>query len=179
MPEKRVLRHARKWVASVTALVTAPLLVAGVGVSPAHSTELPYIAWTTFLPSWTDSYAPSSDNDCVAGRSSCLRGTLQKFSTILKYNARSCTHEAVFAMTYTRITQTYGYVRDIPGYFEDVHYINHMDAVFAKYYFDAYDNYKAGNRAAVPPAWQTAFDAALADAGKSGRPILLDFYTDW
>ena len=27
--------------------------------------------------------------------------------------------------------------------------------------------------------WQTAFDAALADAGKSGRPILLDFYTDW
>ena len=28
-------------------------------------------------------------------------------------------------------------------------------------------------------AWNTAMDAALADAGKSGRPILLDFYTDW
>ena len=28
-------------------------------------------------------------------------------------------------------------------------------------------------------AWHTAYDAALADAGKSGRPILLDFYTDW
>ena len=28
-------------------------------------------------------------------------------------------------------------------------------------------------------SWQTAYDAALADAGKSGRPILLDFYTDW
>jgi len=28
-------------------------------------------------------------------------------------------------------------------------------------------------------AWQTAYDAALTDAGKSGRPILLDFYTDW
>jgi hypothetical protein len=28
-------------------------------------------------------------------------------------------------------------------------------------------------------AWSTAMDAALADAGKSGRPILLDFYTDW
>lgn len=27
--------------------------------------------------------------------------------------------------------------------------------------------------------WNTAMDAALADAGKSGRPILLDFYTDW
>ena len=28
-------------------------------------------------------------------------------------------------------------------------------------------------------AWSTAYDAALADAGKNGRPILLDFYTDW
>ena len=28
-------------------------------------------------------------------------------------------------------------------------------------------------------AWKTTFDTALADAGKSGRPILLDFYTDW
>ena len=28
-------------------------------------------------------------------------------------------------------------------------------------------------------AWNTAMDAALTDAGRSGRPILLDFYTDW
>ena len=36
-------------------------------------------------------------------------------------------------------------------------------------------------RVAAPTSmsWQTAYDAALADAGKSGRPILLDFYTDW
>ena len=27
--------------------------------------------------------------------------------------------------------------------------------------------------------WNTAMDAALADAGKSGRPILLNLYTDW
>src|SRR3954454_514654 len=161
MPEKR-LRHARTWVAAVTAVVTAPLLVAGVGVSSARADDLPYIAWTTYLPGWTDEYVPSSDNDCVAGRPSCLKATLKKFGTILKENAQSCTHASVFAMTYTRITQTYGYVRDIPGYFQDVPYINHMDAVFAKYYFDAYDNYKSGNRAAVPAAWQTAFDAARA-----------------
>ena len=41
-------------------------------------------------------------------------------------------------MTYTRITQTYGWSRDIPGYYQDVPYINHMDAVFARYYTDAY-----------------------------------------
>jgi len=28
-------------------------------------------------------------------------------------------------------------------------------------------------------AWNTSYTAALADAGKNGRPILLDFYTDW
>jgi thiol:disulfide interchange protein len=28
-------------------------------------------------------------------------------------------------------------------------------------------------------AWKTTFDTALADAGTNGRPILLDFYTDW
>ena len=160
MPEKRVARHARTWVAAVMAVVTAPLLAVGVGVSSAHADDVPYLAWTAYLPSWTDQYVPSSDNDCVAGRPSCLKATLKKFGTILKENAQSCTHASVFAMTYTRITQTYGYVRGIPGYFEDVPYINHMDAVFAKYYFDAYDNYRSGNRAAVPAAWQTAFDAA-------------------
>ena len=160
MPKKWVLHHARMTVATVMGLIAAPLLVIGVGESPAHATDLPYVAWTAYMPGWTDAYVPSSDNDCVAGRSACLRATLKKFGSILKENAQSCTHESVFAMTYTRITQSYGYVRDIPGYFQDVPYINHMDAVFAKYYFDAYDAYKAGNRAAVPPAWQTAFDAA-------------------
>jgi hypothetical protein len=34
-----------------------------------------------------------------------------------------------------------------------------MDAVFAKYYTDAYYNWSSGNRAAVPQAWVYAFDA--------------------
>ena len=28
-------------------------------------------------------------------------------------------------------------------------------------------------------AWHQAYDAALADAAKNHRPILLNFYTDW
>jgi len=28
-------------------------------------------------------------------------------------------------------------------------------------------------------AWNTSLAPALADAAKQGRPILLDFYTDW
>src|SRR6476661_7713192 len=159
MPKKRVSRHARTAIAAMVGAVATPLMVAGVGVSPARA-DLPYVSWTTYLPGWTDAFIPSSDNDCVAGRPNCLKATLKKFSDILSTNAMNCTHAATFAMTYTRITQTYAYVRDIPGYFDDVAYINHMDAVFAKYYFDAYDAYQSGNRSAVPAAWLTAFDAA-------------------
>jgi hypothetical protein len=38
--------------------------------------------------------------------------------------------------------------------------MNHMDAVFAKYYTDAYYNWSSGKRSAVPQAWLYAFDAA-------------------
>lgn len=159
MPKKRVIRHARVVMTTVMGLVVSPILVAGVGVSAAQA-EVPYVGWTAYLPGWTDEYIPSSENDCVAGRDNCLKATRKEFGRILTDEAQQCSHAAVFAMTYTRITQTYGWSRDIPGYYQDVPYINHMDAVFAKYYFDAYHNYQDGKRSAVPAAWLTAFDAA-------------------
>ena len=158
MPKKRVVRHAR-WVAAMVGAVATPLLVAGVGVSPARA-ELSYVAWSTYLPGWTEEYIPTSENDCVAGRPACLKQTRKEFGRILKETAQSCRHDAIFAMTYTRITQTYGWSRDIPGYYQDVPYINHMDAVFARYYTDAYYAYQSGDRGDVPRAWLKAFDAA-------------------
>ncbi len=140
-------------------VVTIPLLVAGTVATPALA-QAPYVAWSAYLPGWTDAYVPSSENDCVAGRAACLRQTRKEFGRILKANAQTCTHASIFALAYTRITQTYGWSRDIPGYYQDVGYINHMDAVFAKYYTDAYYRYQDGNRSAVPGAWLTAFDAA-------------------
>jgi hypothetical protein len=137
----------------------APLLGATATASPAGA-ELPYVAWAVYLPGWTEEYVPSSDNDCVAGRAACLKQTRKEFGRILSENAQQCTHASIFALSYTRITQTYGWSRDVPGYYQDVPYINHMDAVFAKYYTDAYYGYRSGNRAAVPSAWLKAFDAA-------------------
>ena len=128
-------------------------------MSPAQG-DVPYVAWSVYLHGWTDDYIPSSANDCVAGKPACLKQTRKEFGRILRENAQSCTHASVFALAYTRITQTYGWSRDIPGYYQDLPYMNHMDAVFAKYYTDAYYDYKDGNRSAVPDAWLTAFDAA-------------------
>jgi hypothetical protein len=70
------------------------------------------------------------------------------------------------------MTQTYGWSRDIPDYYEDVPFANHQDAVFAKYYTDAYYAYQSGDRAAVPAAWQIAFDASR-DKRVSGSGSLL------
>ena len=159
MLAKNRFRHARLVVSGLLGVVAIPLLVTGTAANQAQA-DVPYVAWSAYLPGWTDEYVPSSDNDCVAGRPACLKQTRQEFGRILKENAQDCTHASVFALAYTRITQTYGWSREIPGYYEDVRYMNHMDAVFARYYTDAYYNYKNGNRSAVPNAWLTAFDAA-------------------
>jgi hypothetical protein len=68
----------------------------------------------------------------------------------------------VFALAYLRTTQTYGWARDQAGYFVDTPYVNHEDAVFGRYYFDAYDAWASGRRTAVPQSWLIAFDAAAA-----------------
>ena len=160
MLAKKVFRRARFVVSVLLGLVAVPLLFGiGPAVNPAQA-NAPYVAWSAYLPGWTDAYVPSSENDCVAGRPACLKQTRKEFGRILQENAEACTHSSVFALAYTRITQTYGWSRDIPGYYQDLPYMNHMDAVFAKYYTDAYYNYKNGIRSAVPNAWLKAFDAA-------------------
>jgi hypothetical protein len=71
------------------------------------------------------------------------------------------------------MTQLYGYTRDIPGYYQDVPYFNHVDAVFARYYTDAYYSWKGGARASVPQAWLTAFDAAKNKTVTGSGDLLL------
>ncbi len=157
---KTFARVVRTVVGVASVSVITSLLVVGTTSSPAHADLLPYVPWSSYLPGWTDQYVPSSDNDCVAGRPNCLNGTLKEQSRIADDTASGCSHNAVFARAYVRMTQLYGYTREIPGYYQDVPYFNHVDAVFAKYYTDAYYNWKNGSRSAVPQAWLTAFDAA-------------------
>jgi hypothetical protein len=73
---------------------------------------------------------------------------------------RSCHHNAIFSLSYLRTTQTYQWAALQTGFFADPAWLNHYDAVFAKYYFRAYDTYAAGDRSHVPQAWLVAFDAS-------------------
>jgi len=74
--------------------------------------------------------------------------------------ARRCDHDSAFALTYLRTTEEYRRATTTPGFFSDPAFVNHEDAVFAKYYFEAYDNWHAGRTGQVPAAWQLAFSAA-------------------
>jgi hypothetical protein len=78
--------------------------------------------------------------------------------------ASACDHDAIFSLTYLRTTEEYRRTIDDPTFFEDTNFVNHEDAVFARYYFEAYDNWDAGRRDAVPPAWAIAFRTADARA---------------
>lgn len=172
MYARSLIRHFRTVVGLASAAVVTSLLTVATMASPAHADLVPYVPWSSYLAGWTDEYIPSSDNDCVAGRSNCLHATLKEQSRIADDTASSCSHHAIFARAYVRMTQLYGHTRAIPGYYQDVSYFNHVDAVFARYYTDSYYNWQSGNRSAVPQSWLTALDAAK-DKKVSGSGDLL------
>src|SRR3954449_9682749 len=158
-PRSASPRRSRRLGVAVAGLLSGSLL-ALTGTGSAAQADVVYVPWSSYLPGWTDAYVPTSANDCVAGRPACVKQTLQELNRIQHETGKSCGDHAVFALAYTRITQTYAWSRDLPGYYEDVPFANHQDAVFAKYYTDAWTNWSNGNRAAVPRAWLIAFDAA-------------------
>lgn len=166
-------RRARTVAGAVSATVVATLLTVGTTTGPAEADLLPYTPWSSYLSGWTDEYIPSSDNDCVAGRPNCLNATLKELSRIADDTAASCSHNAIFPRAYLRMTQLYGHTRDIEGYYEDEPYFNHVDSVFARYYTDAYYNWKNGNRSEVPQSWLVAFDAAKNKKVSGSGDLLL------
>jgi hypothetical protein len=88
--------------------------------------------------------------------------------------AASCSHEAVFSLTYLRVTQEYRRtVAADPAFFANTPSVNHEDALFAGYYFRAFDDWYGGNRDSVPRAWQIAFAAADARRVSGSGDLLL------
>jgi Family of unknown function (DUF5995) len=122
-----------------------------------------FVDWATLLPGLTDSYNPDSPNDCVAGRPSCLDAVVREMQRRYRPLADSCSHDAVFALTYLRTTQTIQWTTTQPGYYANPAWLVHATAVFAKYYLRAYDAWTANPAATtVPQAWRMALDAGAA-----------------
>jgi Family of unknown function (DUF5995) len=153
----------------LTALVA---LIIPVGQQAAADDPI-FLDWSSLLPGLVDEYQPSSANDCVAGRPNCVDATIREMERRFRSLGPACDHNAVFALAYLRTTQTYKWARDQSGFFTDTPWVNHEDAVFAKYYFAAYDNWAGGLRGQVPQAWLIAFDAAAARQVNGSGDLLL------
>ncbi len=149
------------------ALVAAVMLaavatVAGVSTAQHRAGADPlYVEWPALLPGLTDGFDPGSSNVCVSGRVECIDAVAREMQRRADPLVASCSHQALFALTYLRVTQTYAWSARQPGYYADPAWTNHAVAVFAKYYLRAFDAWTANNNStAVPRAWKIAFDAA-------------------
>ena len=134
----------------------------------------PFVGWTALLPALSLPYDPSNPDVCISGRVQCVDQTIRDMTRRFDPLASSCDHNAIFSLTYLRVTQAYrNTVVQNPSFFDDTPFVNHEDRMFALYYFSAYDNWAARNIASVPPAWRFAFDAAKAHAVSAEGDLLL------
>lgn len=149
--------------AVILALVAPPIAV---------GEDAPFVGWSALLPGLSLPYDPTSPDDCIAGRSQCVDKTIREMTRRLDPLAASCDHNAIFALTYLRVTQEYR--RTIAGpFFDDTQFVNYEDTLFAHYYFSAFDAWTAERIADVPPAWRIAFDAAATHEVSASGDLLL------
>lgn len=142
-----------------TAAVLAVLLAVAV-TSSARAEDPPFVSWPALLPGLAATYDPSSENECTAGRARCVDAVIREMQRRFDPLAAACDHNSIFALSYLRTTEEYRRTIEDPTFFEDTPFVTHEDAVFGRYYFQAADDWKAGRRADVPPAWAIAFKAA-------------------
>jgi hypothetical protein len=141
-------------------LRTMLITLAITAVLPATAVDAQAKGWATLSAGLTMEYDPASRNACNAGRPACVDEVIDEMRRRYAPLAFSCDHDAIFALAYLRTTEAYRRAIDDPGFFADTPFVNHEDALFADFYFDAYDAWLAGDRAATPAAWEIAFGAA-------------------
>ena len=145
--------------ATVAVITVVLSLVPATGAAAAVE-DPEYLGWSTWLPPTSTTFTPTSEPDCVAGRNTCVDKVIREMERRLAPLARSCDHDAPFALGYLRTTEEYRRAMLEPGFFEDPAFVNHEDVVFAAYYADAYDAWHGGAAHRTPPAWRVAFRAA-------------------
>ena len=158
----------RIWSAALGVVLSAAVLA-----GPATAEDPLFLNWSQLLPGLTAGYDPTSANDCTAGRIQCVDAVVREMTKRFDRLADACDHDSLFALSYLRTTEEYKRAALEPGFFSDTPFVNHEDAVFARYYFDAYDAWHRGDTAGTPKAWQVALDAADDRSVDGGTNVLL------
>ena len=125
----------------------------------AAAEDPPYLGWAPVLPPAPGSFHPSTEEECVTGRTSCVDRVIREMDRRFDDLASACDHDAVFSLAYLRTTEAYRRAIENPSYFRDTAFVNHEDVIFAEYYFRAHDAWNS-SREQTPPAWAHAFAAA-------------------
>jgi len=95
---------------------------------------------------------------CQQGDPNCPHFVIQEMERRFRHLAKHCNHDAIFSLLYLRTTEKFQETLSTIGYGDPASIIR-QDAVFADYYFRAFDAFHEGG-GYVPPAWQVAFAAA-------------------
>lgn len=114
---------------------------------------------------------PNSPNDCQAGRVNCLDVVIAEMEA--RFEELGCQHTAPFAFTYLETTREVRRHVAKPDFFVAPAVTAQLDALFARLYFDAVDNWKSGRPEQVPGAWQIAFQAAEEGRTSAAADIFL------
>jgi len=150
--------------------VLAGLLVPA--AAPAQDPGPAYGDWNPKQIGFPSNAAPSPRANCIHGSDHCIDRTLgemyRRFHTVVP----TCDDNNVFSLTYIRVTEDIRAGVD-EGFYPDERWINHLDAIFARSYFLAYDNFLAGRGDLVPPAWRIAFGAGRDGSVKGIGNLLL------
>ena len=170
MGSERVGRVVRR---SGLAAALGVVLSVSLLVGPATADDPLFLNWSTALPATASQYDPSDLDDCKSGRMQCVDKVIREMTRRFDALAGACDHDTMFAMAYLRTTEEYKRAAETPGFFSDTPFINFEDAVFARYYFQAYDAWHAGDKASVPPAWKVALQAADAKSVNASTNVLL------
>jgi hypothetical protein len=146
----------------LTVLLAAALALAGVpAVASADLLPIdPVTEWETILPGLSPGYDPNDPNICKSGRPQCIDAVVWEMTRRYKPLASSCSHNALFSLLYLEVTKEVGRAVRTAGAFDDARFITHEDAVFASYYFKAFDAFNRGDVVNTPGAWSVAFQAA-------------------
>jgi hypothetical protein len=134
----------------------------------------PITDWSSLFPSLAGPYTPNDPNNiCNAGNPQCVQSVAREMTKRLQPLSNSCSHNALFSLLYLDVTNNIYTAVTTPGYFQVPGVISHEDALFASYYFNAFDRYAAGDMANTPYPWQVAFNAAASHSEQGIGDLLL------
>lgn len=152
-----------------SAVVLAMLMASA---SASAQGESAYDDWNPDLIGFPSNTPDSPRANCAGGSTQCIDRTIGEMWRRFHAVVPSCEHNAVFSLTYLRVTEDIRNGID-EGFYPDLHWIDKLDAMFARVYFLTYRNWLAGRRALVPGAWRTAFDTAHEESVEGIGNLLL------